>query len=144
MKHIRLHWIVLIIYFIVASAFLLFAGTSHHSGAALPYFLVLLPLLLLFWNPSYRVSSLSIVSFIVVLLFVVLHIAPFVPLAQAHHQASDKDSHSCCMPQIGTTVSSFDLEPIGEIVTEQSKEINLPDVIRALILLNSRAPPETS
>lgn len=142
MRHIRLHWVVLGLYFLFGSAILLSANTSHHSDAVLPYVLILLPLLLLFWNPSRKMSNLSLASCIVVLFFVVLHIAPFVPLSQAHHQSSDQVSHTCCMPQIGVVVSGFLLGMLSFFIIKLESEIIRPDSILSFNLFNSRAPPQ--
>ncbi len=125
MKRFKMHWIILSLYFVLGSLILLFTNTSHHVDPTLPYLLIVLPLLLLFWNPARKTSGLSLIAILVVVFFVILHIAPFVPLAQAHHQTSSSEQHPCCMPQTSDVVASFIFEPLLNLVFERKEVIQL-------------------
>jgi hypothetical protein len=136
------YWLLLLLYFVI-SCLLLTTNASHHDVSLLPYILILLPFLLLFWNPAKK-HDFSILGILLLVLFVVFHATPIIPLVQSHHQSSSHEMHPCCMPQIADAVIGHISAPFLAFINEKKED---PWIIPYIVYtgpLTTRAPPYNS
>lgn len=139
---IKPHWILLFLYFLVSSTILL-STTAHHHTFDLTYVLIASPFVLLFVAPS-KLRGITGLGVILLVLFTVLHAAPFIPMMQSHHQSIAHDMHPCCMPQLSdASVGQVD-EPFFVLVSnviERKEDIHVESYFG---LRTTRAPPAIS
>ncbi len=139
LKLLQSHWFLLFIYFGISSM-VLFANNGHHHDTTVPFILLVLPTLLLFLRSSVKQSYLAIT---VLLIFMLLHIMPFVPMMQMHHQSQSLSQHPCCMPQIATVIVVFIVSPFVSLLYKKRDVLPMVHLNPAFVLLSTRAPPRS-
>ncbi len=136
-KILQSHWLLLFVYFVVSSVFLLSGSGHHHTISILPIILLVLPLLLLFL-PKLQQKYFAVT---ILLVFALLHVVPFIPMMQMHHQSQSLEQHPCCMPQVATVIVFFIISPLVSLLYKRKEIVPSFVVNPSFVLLSTRAPP---